>query len=224
MTLSVPLSTSATPGYARQPDAWQLSDVTPSRTDRALIVGQTGSGKTTLARQLLSTRKYSVVLDYKGKLNWPEYSVNTKLSSLANDTNARLLYRPTFEESTDAEISAKLWEWIYRRGNCTVYVDETAAITKGNQYPFYYGAVLMRGRELGLEMWSGTQRPLEIPSVVLSESEHVYAFRLRLPQDRKRVEDLAGIDAASIKRLPKQSFLYAPQDGEIVGPLRLQFV
>ncbi len=209
-------------GSAQQREGLPLRGLIPSPSDRALLVGQTGSGKTTLARYLLTARKYRVVADYKGKLNWPEYTVCTTLRALVQNRADSLLYRPNYGESQDEEICARFWEWIYQRGNCTVYVDETAAITNGNTYPYHYGAVLMRGRELGIELWSATQRPKDIPQVVLSESEHVFAFRLRLPQDRERVEQLTGIDRQRIASLTKREFLYARQDAEVVGPLHLQ--
>lgn len=198
-----------------------LDELTPRKTDRALFVGMTGSGKTTLAQILLRSRGYVVAVDFKGLLKWPGYEVHTGIGSLARAKAPRLIYRPNYDEIRNEEIQEQVWEWLYRRGNTTVYVDETAAVTEGNVYPFYYGACLMRGREHGIELWSATQRPARIPSIVLSESEHVFAFRLRLPQDRERVEALTMIERESIAVLPKHEFLYAPQDGDIVGPLRL---
>jgi DNA helicase HerA-like ATPase len=188
----------------------------------------TGSGKTTLARYLLQgrlrnsqTRKYKVVADYKGKIDWPEYERHTSLKSLVKSKTPSLLYRPTYGESQDTETIAAFWEWIYRRGGTTVYVDETTAITNGNTYPYHYGGCFVRGRELGIEVWSATQRPKDIPQIVLSESEHSYCFRLRLDQDRERVEQTTGISRDAIASLEKQYFLYARLDGNVQGPLHL---
>lgn len=205
-----------------QPEGFQLSFILPNPTDRALLVGQTGSGKTTLARYLLASRPYSVVVDYKGRIGWPEYKKYTTLKSLVRARESRLLFCPTLIESTDTDITNRLFEWIYRRGNCTAYVDEVAAISNRNTYPYYFGACLMRGRELGVETWSATQRPIDIPSIVLSESEHTYGFHLRLPQDRKRVQDLTGIPADALQDLQKQEFIYTAQSGDCVGPLKLR--
>jgi hypothetical protein len=186
------------------------------------LAGQTGSGKTTLARYLLNYRKYKIVADYKGKIGWEGYRVYTTIKKLTKASEPALIYRPSYAESIDDDARNRFFEWVYRRGNTTLYVDETAAITEGNTYPYYYGAILMRGRELNVELWSATQRPKDIPQIVLSESEHVYCFRLRLEQDREKIERLAGIPREYIEALQKRNFLYSPQDGEIVGPLSLQ--
>lgn len=205
---------------------FQFSELIPPRTDRAVLVGQTGSGKTTLARYLLNDRTrsgaHTVVFDYKGRIDWKEFELCISLKQLAKSKSQSLLYRPTYEESQDDETVNKVWEWLYRRGGTTAYIDELDAISSGDVYPYYYGACLVRGRELGIEVWSATQRPTKIPQRTLSESENVYAFKLRLPQDRERVESLTGIDRNRIGELRKREFLFSRQDGETQGPIMLR--
>lgn len=188
----------------------------------------TGSGKTTLARYLLqgrlrdrTKREHILVLDYKGRIDWPEYEMHKSLKSLVHSKYPALLYRPSYAESQDPETINKTWEWIYRRGGTTVYVDETTAITDGNNYPFHYGGCFVRGRELGIEVWSATQRPTRIPQIILSESEHTYCFSLKLPQDRERVEQTTGIERERIAELQKRQFYYAQLEGTVYGPLKL---
>lgn len=208
------------PGFATD-EASQWSQLIPQRTDRIVLLGMTGSGKTTLARYLLNSRKYRVVADYKGRIDWPEYRLCRSLKELTKRREPSLLYRPNYAESMDADACNRFWEWIYQRGGTTAYADEVSAFTSGDVYPFFYGACLVRGRELGIEVWSGTQRPTKIPQVVLSESEHAYVSRLRLPQDRERVEALTGVDRKLIATLAKYEFLYARQDSDVVGPFKL---
>jgi energy-coupling factor transporter ATP-binding protein EcfA2 len=199
-----------------------LSSLQPAPTDRAAFVGQTGSGKTTLAQRLLATRAYVVVLDGKGTLDWPGYDFQRSLNDAMKSKAARILYRPTYEELADVDTQDAFFEWIFRRRNTTVYVDELATVTQGDQYPFHFGACFTRGRELNIETWCSTQRPTRIPQIVLSESEHVYCFRLRLYQDRAKVEQTAQIPESAIVGLPKQEFIYARQDADPSGRLKLQ--
>lgn len=203
-----------------------IETLAPKPTDRALFVGQTGSGKTTLAEVIVRDAherrgRHVVVVDAKGLIKWPGYVVVTTLKKAIKSKETRLTYRPSYAELRNLEMQELAWEWLYKRGHTTIYVDETAAIVQGDIYPHYYGATLMRGREMGLELYSATQRPMKIPQITLSESEHVYAFRLRLPQDRQRVEALTSIPQERIAALQKQEFLYGPQDGDVQGPLKL---
>lgn len=202
----------------------ELRDLAPGASDRVLFAGQTGSGKTTLARQLLRFRRYVVVLDVKGTLNWDGYKVlrsQRQLEQLDPDEHRRIIYRPDYAELRDPDAIDPFFEWVYKRHNTTVYIDETAGITQGDSYPYHYGACFMRGRELGVEVWSATQRPMRIPQIAMSEAEHIFCFRLRMPQDRARLESVAAVPEHAIARLSKREFLYAPQDGAIRGPLTL---
>lgn len=192
----------------------------PERTDRAAFVGQTGSGKTTLARFMLMPRPYVVVFDAKGLIDWPNYRVCTHLSELTEAKENRLIYKPVYEELQDEEIRDEAFEWIYLRKNTTLYIDEIYAWSKGDVYPWHLGACLTRGRERGIQVFIATQRPSRVPQVMFSESEHVYCFNLKMPQDRERMRDITGLADESL-RLPKHEFWYAPQDGEVRGPMKL---
>lgn len=203
-----------------------VDDLLPGASERAVFVGQTGSGKTTLARVLLRSRPWVVVLDVKGTLGWKEYKLVRTLRQLPERPQdaPRVIYRPTHAElRSDAVMDALAW-WVYERGNTTLYIDELYGYLEpfGGAVAPGLHACLTRGRERGVEVWCATQRPYRIPLSVLSESEHVYVFRLKVREDRKRVEEVTGIDETLIARLPKHHFYYAPQDGEYLGPVKLK--
>lgn len=194
----------------------------PGRTDRAFFVGQTGSGKSTLARELLKQRQYVVVLDGKGLINWSEMKLVRSFSRLVGEAAPKMIWRPTHDELRDEEAIDKFFEWIYLRGNTTCYVDEAQTVTAGQLLPTFYHGCITRGREHKVEVWSGTQRPTLIPQVIMSEAEHMYVFKLKLEQDRDKMASMTGIDSEQLKAIPKHQFFYAPQDGDVRGPLRLR--
>lgn len=182
----------------------------------------TGSGKTTLARTLLLSRPFVVVYDAKGLLAWPGFQRFTVLQQLAESRHSKLIYAPNHRELQDEATKEKFFEWVYNRQNTTLYVDEVYAVTSRGYIPHYYHACLTRGREMGISVFSSTQRPMLIPQVILSESEHYYVFRLQLPQDKKRIREIVNLESSQIENLPKYLFYYGSSDGEIVGPLKLR--
>jgi hypothetical protein len=204
----------------------ELKDIAPRRNDRVALFGQTGTGKTTLARALLQEREHVVVLDTKRRIAWPGYTVFTDFRKLCNidpEKTERVIFKPSYSDTVDNDgaIMNAFFRWVFERRRCTLYVDELADVTTGDRFPFHYGACLREGRELGIEVVSGTQRPTNIPQIAMSEAEHIYCFKLRMYADRQRVERLTAIPSDQIAALYKRQFLYAPQDGEIVGPLTL---
>lgn len=207
--------------------------IAPRVTDRAFIVGQTGSGKTTLAEKLCCTRRYVAALDPKRLLNWEKsgfvvFREFGKFCDAPARKVPRRIYRPSIEELNAGEVIDQWYEWVYRTGQWTVYTDEVALVTEGQTIPVYFRACLQQGREHGVESWNATQRPMNVPNVIMSEAEHVYTFRLKMEGDRDKVARMCQIEPELMLRLPdgrtlpKHVFYYAAQDADgALGPLRL---
>lgn len=204
-----------------------VAEITPKFGDRAAIFGQTGSGKTTLARVFCQDRQNVIVCDPKRRIDWPGYYVLRdwrELNRIDPTAVRKIVYKPTHDDinkNKGAVINA-FFRWVFERENCLLYVDELSMISRGDDYPSYYGMCLTQGRELGIEVISGTQRPTYIPQIAMSEAEHIYCFFLKMFYDQQRVERFSGIPAEKIADLQKRQFFYAPQDGAFVGPLTLE--
>lgn len=172
-----------------------MPQITIATNERVFICGKTGSGKTFLARYLTKQIKRLVVLDGKGTLGTPEWNLdpwNDGIDLKDQDKQFRLRAVPPLK----AEL-ADYWDSVLmsciRAGNITVYIDELYAVCPPNKPPTpTIFACYTRGRELGLGMWASTQRPVWIPLVALSESEHFFVFRLQLMEDKQRLAAFMG--------------------------------
>lgn len=138
------------------------------------------------------------------------------LGKLNGKKHPKILYAPSVYELSSSETMDAFFQWVYERRNCTVYVDEIAAVATATTFPFHLGACYMRGRERGVEVWAATQRPARVPMICFSEAEHTYCFYLKMRPDRIRVEQDAGIDADDIHALPKRQFIYTSLDRAII--------
>lgn len=203
-----------------------LSDMLIPATGRGVAVGTTGSGKTTLAEFLCARFENVACLDPKGLLSWQGYKKFTTLKELVNYANSRpkvrVIYSPNALELHNEEYIEAFFRWVYERRNTFCYIDEVYAVTSPTYIPFSYKALLTRGRERGNGVLSSTQRPMLIPSFIMSESENWYVFRLSMPQDKKKVWETIAIDPDLIGKLPKRYFLFCKADEDLrTSPLTL---
>lgn len=184
------------------------------RDDRATIIGATGTGKTTLARFLIEdkNKKCSVVYDNKPSdaiaLWRSTQTVYQNFDSFADADEERLIYRPPVAETLDIELQDRFFAEIYRRKFTRLYIDEASALKGGVNPSYHLQACLCRGRERGIGVITGTQRPHRVPLILMSEAEHFYIFRLNMMQDRYRVFEMTGITVDEQTDMPQFSFFY----------------
>jgi hypothetical protein len=199
-------------------DVWRA--IKMQRDDRAVMIGKTGCGKTTLARFLIEDdeKPFSVTWNPKGSegiFKWKHKHVSSlvKLYDAADREERRIVYTPHPYLAENAANQEELFYWIYENLNRRFYIDEATSIKFGGvKIPEGLTALINRGRERGVSTMVATQRPSRIPMNVLSESEHYYVFRLLLPQDRQRVEDITGITVEDQARLRNHEFFYFHED------------
>jgi DNA helicase HerA-like ATPase len=201
-------------------------NIIPKPGSRSYIVGKTGSGKTVLGRKLLESflDSYIVIIDPKGSFKWPHDAVLVEnLEELsANRMEKTILIRPTLGLNKFVFYN-KVLEWIWRRGNTVVFVDELYLMKKegsANTYPPALMDIITTGREKGITFIGCSQRPAQLPMVCISEAENYYCFRLRLPQDLKRMSEVAHENM----KIPQNghNFWYVSEESDKAESLRLE--
>jgi hypothetical protein len=174
-----------------------LKHLRPKPDQRLILVGATGTGKTTLARQLLKPFPSIIVIDskctYGGKEGEPGYemvSTPTALKRLRASVDY-IQYRPDETHQTVLDYD-EVYKWCYRRQNLMVYTDEAFLVHHGSYAPDWLRACVTCGRELGIGMITGTQRPRGIDLRLMTEAEIFIAFDLRHKDDRRRMAEMGG--------------------------------
>ena len=83
------------------------------------------------------------------------------------------------------EAFQRVWE----RGDTIAYVDEVTLLLPGTRSMLdWHRRSIVTGRERNVAIWNGTQRPTEIgSSVIFTETEHFFVFRLQFEADRDKV-------------------------------------
>lgn len=187
-------------------------------TGRGVLVGMTGSGKSTLAKLLLDPYRWVAAIDPKGLLQWSDFERVTTLKDFCKSKAEKIIYAPEAHELRDEACIDGFFEIVYRRKNTYTYVDEVYAVSYRNDIPPHYHSILTRGRERGIGLLSATQRPMLIPTVIMSESENWYIFRLNMEGDRRKVEQSIGLAQEEIGRLPKRYFYFVKADEDLSTP------
>lgn len=186
--------------------------------ERVLFAGKTGSGKTFAAGSLLAPVSRLVVIDPKANLaSWnlkvPNFSDWRRLE---RGKPGRFRIMPPITVDPEAWYE-DLFKRLYYIGNLMVYIDEAYAVVPPGARPGQWlSALYTRGRELGIGLWSATQRPAWIPLFMLSESDWFLIFRLNLDVDRRRLAGVIG-DQVMLPIPDKHGFyLYHVEDDRAV--------
>ena len=186
-----------------------LKQIRPKPDQRLILVGATGTGKTTLARELLKPFKKIIVIDskctYGGKKGEEGYVMVNSPSALRNLRGSvdLIQYRPGERYQNPADYD-DVYKWCYRRQDIMVYTDEAFLVHHGSYAPDYLRACITCGRELGIGMITGTQRPRGLDLRLLTEAEIFISFELRHRDDRKRMAEMGGEEF--METPPKHSF------------------
>jgi len=175
--------------------------------EHVFVCGMTGTGKSFLTERLTLSFENVVKLDTKnetyerrsnGESPWAgleegkDFTVVTQQAELAEVETSKIIYVPDYEEQNRDSLN-DFFEWIFRRGNTVLWIDELMSIGTVNSYPDKLKKLMTMGRSKGIGVWCCTQRPSEIPTITLANSRHFFVFDLSLPQDHKRMVEITGM-------------------------------
>lgn len=177
-------------------------------TDKhVLVCGSTGSGKSYLAEQYLKSYNFVVKLDTKDEVSerrkhglsaWDGLVENKDFTVIrifddldACDTD-KIIYCPDYYDQ-DEELFNSFFDWIFRRENTIVWVDELMQIANSYKCPRALSRCYTQGRSKNVGIWACSQRPSGIPVISLANSDYYFIFNLYNNNDRKRLYDMTGM-------------------------------
>jgi DNA helicase HerA-like ATPase len=137
-----------------------------------------------------------------------------------NPKYLRLLIRPVFlEDQTLNEDLNELYRRIFDAERCLLYLDEIQALVKPTRANPALSRLVQQGRAKKISVWGSTLRPSQIPRMFISESDHVFGFRLRDAADRKRIKEVIGERGEELPGPGPHDFWYRPPGVDITEPI-----
>ena len=165
--------------------------------EKITIVGASGSGKSYLANEIMkSLHGVSVwVYDFNFQFHSSKAIVFNDLDKLLEvyDTAKRghyILQPHDNSEETFKRFNAEA----FKRGNLVLVEDEVHTWLSKQRVIKEFNQVILSGRPRGISVISISSRPASLPNNVLSNSKHVFAFKLNLESDIKFLEGFLGTD------------------------------
>lgn len=180
--------------------------------DRIFVGGKTGSGKTTLVKKVL-WNQYTDRVFHDPKLTNSDLRTNAALArdpetleNLLSHGKRSILYQPVDLGMEDFDMVCSI---LFRRGNIVLFCDEAAAVCNPSFITEEHRRLVTQGRARGLGVVSCSQRTRDCHSLLLSETEHFFIFRLQLETDVAKLKKMIPPrDSELIYKLPRYHFIY----------------
>lgn len=192
--------------------------------EKAVFVAATGNGKSYLMRQLLKGLPSVIVVDAKHEWSWSEKGrsqydrIFSSVPDLARNWDGKnpVIYRPDITDLQNGcnEFFEQCWRW----RSPLVAIDEIFDLCPRGRAEYWLSKCVKQGRSRGLTIWFGMQRPAFVPLELLSESKHFFVGGLQLPQDRKRMAQVANVELLNLE-LPPYDFRYCSTIDRTLQPI-----
>jgi hypothetical protein len=204
--------------------------------EHVTILGPTGSGKTFLGYQLLDQAtsprypglvlvvkpKDKTVADWSKKVGYKTVRAWPPGPLVAKNARGYVIWpKHSFDfERDNAHLAQVFWRALqdsYKRGNRSVFADETFALHDELKLTSALNAIWSRGRSMGTSLWAVSQRPASIPLHAYSQAEHLFLHNDPDKRSRDRFKEIGGVNpdwvAETVSQLPRYNFLYIKRDG-----------
>lgn len=205
-------------------------------SEHTFIVGMTGSGKSFFAETYLANYPFVIKLDIKGeyferkadnKNPWEgleegkDFVMVEHLAELADCETPKIIYCPDIEEQ-NILFYDEFFRFCYERGNTIVWVDELMSVARANSYPKWLHFAMTRARSKNVGFWLCSQRPSDIPNIIIANCTHFVMYNLMLSDDRKKMAKVSGCEEMENNPKGKYTFWYYRVGAEHAVHARLQ--
>lgn len=172
--------------------------------DRMTVLGSTGRGKSVLINYLFSTMAggaQRLLVDTKH-----EFAIeDVPIARSVDDIDWRLPVIHYQDQGGGAEEIGELFAACYNRRRLLVAVHELSDVCefRAGKVPRSVNEYLSKGRARGLGLLGGTQRPVDIPSRCLTESEHLFVMApgFTRPSDQAAIAGAVGRPVQEVTRV-----------------------
>lgn len=194
-----------------------MAELTLSNDMRVGAIGRTRSGKTTLMKQLLEGQPRVLIVDDKGRVNFPGYHLTTN--------PAAALLEPKTILRPNGKLPDKFWEnamWqISKAGGGIIYIDELAE--QCDQYKMGKGlrSIYRMGGELGVGVYWCAQSATEITNIAIRQADILVLFLNIGYSDRDKLMKIVGDLAEVTAHLSLYEFVIYESANQAYDPNRI---
>ena len=165
--------------------------------DKMTILGASGSGKSYLANNLLQNLHGVNVYVWDFNFQFHDsraivfHNLDEMIETINEAGNHSLHCILQSHDNSEAEFR-KFCKFCFNHGNCVVIADEIHSYVTKQKLIKEFNDMILSGRPRGVSVISISSRPASLPNNVLSNSMHVFAFKLNLESDCEFLESFIG--------------------------------